>query len=58
MPFAALRDHPFSWSGLSGDSLVSTTASSKAAPDEASIAAIAGRTSSGRAQWKEAKPVR
>jgi hypothetical protein len=35
MPFAALRDHPFSWSGLSGDSLVSTTASSKAAPDEA-----------------------
>jgi hypothetical protein len=35
MPFAAVRDDPFSWSGLSGDSLVSTTASSKAAPDEA-----------------------
>ena len=34
-------------SGLSGDSLASTTASSKAATDEASIAAIAGRTSSG-----------
>jgi hypothetical protein len=35
--------HPFNWSGLSGGSFGSTTASSKAAPGEASIALIAGR---------------